>query len=98
VYSLKRNLLGKHFNDLSAIVRELSILLANTYNFNECGFKIGIGGAQDVVTIETFKVVLASTKTNRDFTTIVDAVNAKGETIPLLCIIKGATIQHKHVS
>jgi hypothetical protein len=98
VYSLKRNLLNKHFNDLSAIVRELSILLANTYNFNECGFRIGIGSAQDVVIIETFKVVLASTKTNRDFATIVEAVNAKGETILLLCIIKGATIQHKHVS
>jgi hypothetical protein len=92
VYSLKRNLLNKHFNNLSTIIRELSILLANTYNFNECSFRIGIGGAQDVVIIETFKVILASTKTNRDFAIIVEAVNAKGETILLLCIIKGATI------
>jgi hypothetical protein len=92
VYSLKRNLLNKHFNDLSTIIRELSILLANTYNFNKCGFRIRIGSAQDVVIIETFKVVLASTKTNKNFATIVKVINAKEETILLLCIIKGATI------
>jgi hypothetical protein len=92
VYSFKRNLLNKHFNNLSAIIRELSILLANTYNFNKCSFKIRIGSAQDVVIIKTFKVVLASTKTNKNFAIIVEVVNAKRETILLLYIIKGVTI------
>ncbi|KAF2192928.1 DDE-domain-containing protein [Zopfia rhizophila CBS 207.26] len=39
----------------------------DTWNFDECGFRIGIGGSQDVLIIETFKAAQSPSETNRDF-------------------------------
>jgi hypothetical protein len=84
VHCLERAMLGKHFDGLVTIVRERSILPGDTCNLNKCGCRIGIGGAQDIVTMKVSKSVLVSTEINIDFATL---ENAEGETIPPQCII-----------
>src|SRR5205807_2292054 len=89
---------SEHFHNLGKIISEKAILPADIWNFDECGFRIGIGGSHDVLTMETFKVAQSPSETNRDFMSMVEAINAAGETIPPLTILKGAQILHQHVS
>jgi hypothetical protein len=52
---------------------------------------------QDVVTLQVHKVAKTPLETNRNFITIGKAINAAGDTIPPLCVIKGLVILHLHV-
>ena len=50
--------------------------------------------------METFKIKAAQSpsETNCNFMSMVKAINADGDMIPLLTIMKGAQILHQHVS
>jgi len=80
----QRDILQKHFSDLAAIIANKNIQSSDIWNFDEVGFRIGIGGAQDVVTLQAYKVAESPSETNRDFITIGEAINAAGDTIPPL--------------
>jgi hypothetical protein len=82
VFSQEREVYGKHFAVLSKIICSKGILPEDIWNIDECSFRIGIGGAQDVITVETHKAAESPSKTNRDFITIVEAISAAGDTIP----------------
>ncbi|KAF2190325.1 hypothetical protein K469DRAFT_723140 [Zopfia rhizophila CBS 207.26] len=98
ILSQQRDVFKEHFYDLEKVIRDKGIQQRDTWNFDECGFRIGISSSQDVITMEAFKSTKMLLETNGDFISIVKTINAAGETIPPLTILKGAQIMHQHVS
>jgi hypothetical protein len=80
------------------VIEDLAVCKEDVWNIDECGFRIGIGGEQDVITLETYKAAESPSETNRDFITMVEAISAGGGTIPPLAIMKAARILHSHMS
>lgn len=87
-----------YFYKLEVLINNLSVGPEEIYNIDECGFRISIGGKQDMITMEAFRVWQAPTETNRDFITMTKCINATGKTIPPLCILKGTQILYQHVT
>lgn len=98
VFRQVREVYTEHFKELQQLITDLGIQASDCWNMDECGFRIGIGGSQDVITMERFRAAQSLSETNRDFTTIVEAINAARDTIPPLAIIKGSCVLFKHVS
>ncbi|KAF2193893.1 hypothetical protein K469DRAFT_617628, partial [Zopfia rhizophila CBS 207.26] len=65
---------------------------------DECGTRIGIGGNQEVITLEVYRAAESPSDTERELVTLIEAVNAISQSIPPLCIIRGTVIMHQHVS
>ncbi|KAF2176160.1 hypothetical protein K469DRAFT_712274 [Zopfia rhizophila CBS 207.26] len=53
---------------------------------DECGTRIGVGGNQEVVTLEVYRATESPSETERELVTLVEAINALGQVIPPLCI------------
>ncbi|KAF2184064.1 hypothetical protein K469DRAFT_783692 [Zopfia rhizophila CBS 207.26] len=70
----------------------------DVWNFDETGFRIGVGGSQYVVIMQLIKSAESPSETNHDFTMLVETINAAGETIPPFCILKGKSILFQHVA
>ena len=83
------------FRRLEAIVTELDIKPQNLWNFDETGFRIGIGGAQWVITIDTRRRAWSPSETNRKHVTAVEAVNAVGDHIEAMLIAPGKVLQER---
>jgi hypothetical protein len=86
------------FRKYRKVVAEEGLIPSDIWNFDETGFRVGCGGNQIVVTYGTQKkgkirLDIAS-ETNRDYLTSVEAVNADGEVILPLLILKAK--QHLH--
>ncbi|KAF2186053.1 hypothetical protein K469DRAFT_707225 [Zopfia rhizophila CBS 207.26] len=84
-----RDVFKEHFCDLEEVIRDKGIQQRDTWNFDECSFRIGISGSQDVITMEAFKSVETLLETNRDFVSMVETISATSKTIPPLAILKG---------
>ena len=71
------------------------ILPCDKYNFDESGFRIKIGSSQWIITrvSDTKKMYLAS-ETNRDFTSVLEAISSDGVVFAPAVIIKGQQIMH----
>ncbi|KAF2176827.1 hypothetical protein K469DRAFT_605782, partial [Zopfia rhizophila CBS 207.26] len=72
------------------VVAEYGIQQCDTWNFDETSFQVGYGSNQVVVTYrEKEKQRLnVATETNRDYLTSIKGINAAGEVIPSLLILK----------
>lgn len=68
------------------------IHLRDLYNFDETGFQIGIGKDQWIVTREFKKPSFSPSNTNREYTTVVEAISADGHFIPPFIIFPGKCI------
>jgi hypothetical protein len=67
------------------VIATRQIKLANLWNFDETGFRIGIGGSEWVVTADPRRRAWSPCDTSRKHITAVEAVNAVGRYIdPML--------------
>jgi transposase-like protein len=83
--------ISRWFSQYQTLYTELGLYKEDIWNFDETGFRIGVGRAQKVVRSKKFKAqrtFLAST-TSRDYVTCIEAISAAGATIPSFIIFKG---------
>ena len=69
------------------------------YNFDESGFRIGIGGSQWIITrVSDTKRMHSASETNRDFASVLEAISGDGVVLAPAVIIKGQQIMHQHLN
>ncbi|KAF2189448.1 hypothetical protein K469DRAFT_700638 [Zopfia rhizophila CBS 207.26] len=78
ILSQQRDVFKEHFCDLEEVICDKGIQQRDTWNFDECSFRIGISGSQDVIIMEAFKSAETPSETNRDFVSMVETINAAG--------------------
>ena len=78
------------FRRYQAIVEEKGIQRADIYNFDETGFRIGIGRDQWVVTREAKRPLTLGSSSNRESVTVIEAISGDGGVLPPMIILPGA--------
>ena len=73
------------------IVKKYAIAPADIYNFDETGFRIGIGRHQKIITRDPKARPYIESSTNRDYVTVVETISADGDTIPPMVIMSAAS-------
>jgi hypothetical protein len=83
-----------HINKLLDIEQKYGIAASDKWNFDETGFRIGVGGTVDVITsiANRRKRLYMSDPENRTHLTAIECCNATGTVLPPLLIYKGETI------
>ena len=76
------------FDRYRRIIERHGILFDDVWNMDETGFRDGIGRGDKVLALKQGKVYVPS-ETNRDYTTVVEAVSGRGLSVPPLVILKG---------
>ena len=84
------------FKSYKKIVDENGILPGDTYNFDESGFRIGVGGNQWIVILLHNKRVAAPTEQNRDFITLIEAISGDGVDLPPALVMNAKNFLHHH--
>lgn len=79
------------FERWEAILKKYSVLPTDTYNFDETGFRIGMGRHQKIITRDPKAKVYIESSTNRDYVTVVETISADGNTIPPMVIMSSAS-------
>lgn len=72
-----------------AAVQKYAIQLQDIWNFDETGFRIGIGKNQWIVTRDNRRPAYIPSSTSRELVTCIEAVSADGRLIPPMLIIAG---------
>jgi hypothetical protein len=80
------------FQLLQDTITDLGINSDDIWNFDETGFRIGVGRDQLVITKQQRQLYLEH-PTNRESVTAIEAVSAGGAHIPLFLIFSGITHQ-----
>jgi hypothetical protein len=80
------------FQDLQDIITKYGIPTEDIYNFDETGFRIGIGRDQYIITREPKKKIYIPLNTNREYITVVEGINASGWAISPFVIIAAKNI------
>jgi hypothetical protein len=83
------------FEAYREVIRRFNIKANNCWNFDETGFRIGIGGSEWVVVMDNKRRAWSPSETSRKHVTAVEAVNVKGETIEPLLIAAGKVLQER---
>jgi len=81
-----------YFKKLKTVVDEKGIQIADHWNMDETGFRIGCGRAHTVVTRSLRGVLQMADPENRDYITAAEAASAAGESISPMIITKGVNI------
>ena len=76
-------------------IAEKGVQIEDIWNMDETGFRIGCGIAHSVVTLDKSKPLRFVDPDNRDYITSMEAISARGRSIPLFVILKGAYILYK---
>lgn len=76
------------FRGLQSLIMEFGIDPADQWNFDETGFRIGVGKDQWIITFHPNVRYLAAPD-DRESVTLVEAVNGAGDVIPPLIIMAG---------
>lgn len=84
------------FDGLVKLIKLHGITAADTWNFDETGFRIGIGKDQWVVTFEPRRRVYLATPDDRTSLTMTECVNADGSAIEPMVIIEGAVLLERY--
>ena len=84
------------FNGLEKIKSEYGIVPEDTWNFDETGFRVGVGRNQWILTFYPKKKHYLPSPTCRDSLTAIEAVNACGKDIPPLIILPGSSFLEKY--
>ena len=85
----------KHFRDFYDVKQELGIHDDDIYNMDETGFRVGCGKSHEVLTRSARRNLYLNDAEDRDYITSIECINAAGEAIPPLLILKGQHILHK---
>ena len=80
------------FHRYKALVDEKGILPGDIYNFDETGFRIGVGKNQWIVTRDSSREVYLGSCTNQDFVTICKAICSDGTVLPPMVILSGGLL------
>ena len=78
-----------------AALTEYQIWPSDVWNFDEMGFRIGIGGSEWIVTTDPKPRVWTLCDTNRKHVTIVETISAKGRYIDPMIILPGKKIYER---
>ena len=76
-----------YFNEFKAVVYKYGIVQGDVYNIDETGFRISVGGSQQIITIDYQKACLLLLELNRNYITLVETISANGKVLPPLLII-----------
>jgi hypothetical protein len=80
------------FELVASVKAKYGILDEDTYNFDETGFQIGVGGSIKVVTASELRLnPIGRQPGDREWVTLIAAVNAGGWLVPPFFIFKGKT-------
>jgi len=77
------------FDRYKSIRDKKGILPQNTYNFDETGFRIGIGKDQWVVTRDSKKPLSFASSTNQELVTVIETISGDGAVLPPMIIVSG---------
>jgi hypothetical protein len=77
------------FERFQALRTQYGVLDEDIWNFDETGFRIGIGKSQWIVTTSTSKRAYLACDNSRELITSVEAVSARGVVIELMLILPG---------
>ena len=81
------------FQKLHRTIQNHGILKEDIYNFDETGFNIGVGRDQWIITRDfNTKKPHIGMNSNREYVTVVEAVNTDGWTCPPLILMSGSCI------
>ena len=80
------------FGRLQDTIKEYGITNEDIWNFDETGFNIGIGKDQWIVTREFKKQAWIGMNTNREYATVVEAINSTGQVIKPYIILSAKCI------
>ncbi|USP77769.1 hypothetical protein yc1106_05043 [Curvularia clavata] len=84
------------FNTFISLIQTHGIPPSDIWNFDETGFRIGIGKDQWVVTFEPRRRVYLPTPDNRISLTVTECVNAAGHAIPPMIIVEGDALLERY--
>ena len=88
-------MLEDYFNAYKQVVVNYGIPPQDQYNFDETGFRIGVGGSQWIITMEVGKKHhTIGSDSNHDYVTSVETISGDGEALPPLLIVQG--VNHLH--
>jgi hypothetical protein len=91
----KVEVIKEHFARYKRVVEEKGIDVANIYNFDETGFRIGCARGSLVITHATISRVYIPDPDNRETITSVECISAGGFAIQPMLIMSGKTHRHK---
>jgi hypothetical protein len=80
----------KWFDGFIKIILDYGINPADIWNFDETGFRIGIGKDQWIITYEPNRRHFMAAPDNRETMTAIESVNAIGDVIAPMLVIKGS--------
>jgi hypothetical protein len=81
------------FERWKAIIDKHGVHPADTYNFDETGFQIGVGRHQKIISRDPKVRPFIESSTNRDYITVVEAISGDGFTVPPMVIIAATTFR-----
>jgi hypothetical protein len=90
-----KSMVRKWFTNYEEAIRKYGILPEDLYNFDETGFRIGVGTDQWIVTREPRRKIVSGSVTNREYATVVEAISTDGFSIPPLIILSGQQVQFR---
>jgi len=76
------------FDRYRRVIERHGMLFDHVWNMDEIGFRVGIGRGDKVLALKQGKVYVPS-ETNRDYTTVVEAVSGRGLSVPPMVILEG---------
>jgi hypothetical protein len=84
------------FTGLIKLIKLYGITPADTWNFDETGFRIGVGKDQWVITFEPHRRIYLAAPDDRTTLTMTECVNAAGSAIKPMVIIEGAVLLERY--
>jgi len=87
-----------YFKNLGNLIKENGVDPHDIYNMDECGFRVGTGGSNYVVTLEGSKPAWTPTQGDRTLVTVVECISANGTCIPPFVIVPGSRIFEKFLA
>ena len=74
------------------MVEEKGIISSDQYNFDETGFRIGMGKDQWIITCDPSRQAYLASSQNQELITSIKCISGNGSSLPLILIV--ATAQH----
>lgn len=85
-------LLGAHLNRYEEICNKYGIQPSDRWNFDETGFRVGMGRNDWIVTMDPERRAYSKNPENRQSLSVVECINGAGQDIPPMLIIAGVNI------
>ena len=85
-------LMMKHFEGYKKMVEKNKIRPKDTWNFDETGYRMGVGRGDFVITTNPFQRVFSKDPDNRESLTAIEGINGVGESLPPMIILTGISL------